>query len=282
MAPLFLFSAAPPLCILSRLAFSPTLVHTFPRSNAFMRHLLLATVVFFAASTSTPAQSLEIPAGTILSARLNQALSSKYSKPGQPISARIMQDVPLLNHNKIPAGAKLRGTILAVTNVPSASISLRFDSLEWHRQQIPLHTSLRALANFMEVQSAQTPETAPGFGDPFSWMNTRQIGGDEVYGVGGPVTDGSNNRVGHAVNGGVLVHVRAHPDSKCRGPLNAEDDRLQALWVFSSDACGVYGIDGLTIAHAGRSSPPGEITLTAGHRDVLVRNASAILLRVLR
>ncbi|HWY08076.1 MAG TPA: hypothetical protein VNY24_14545 [Candidatus Acidoferrales bacterium] len=87
--------------------------------------------------------------------------------------------------------------------------------------------------------------------------------------------------MGKGVYGGVLVRVRAQPESKCGGPLDAED-RLQALWVFSSDACGAYGIQGVTIAHAGRTEPVGEIALAAEQKDLLVRGASGMLLRVIR
>jgi hypothetical protein len=195
-----------------------------------------------------------------------------------------MQEVPLPNRESIPEGAKLHGTIVAVEPAGSNSggkITIRFDTLESRHRVIPIVASLRALGGFVEVQAAQTPEFSPGFGTPYVWANTRQIGGDEVYGVGGPVTNQSDERVGKGVYGGVLVHVRAQPDSRCRGPLDLED-RLQALWVFSSDACGVYGIPGVKIAHAGRTEPVGEITLLADQRDLLVRGASGMLLRVVR
>jgi hypothetical protein len=211
-------------------------------------------------------------------------MSSKTAKPGQSISARVMQDVPLPNNSKIPEGARLSGSILSVSpaaNSGSGSISFCFDRLIVRRQSIPLAASLRAVAGFVEVQAAETPEESLGFGTPYVWATRRQIGGDQVYGVGGPVTDKWNHPVGTAVYEGVLVHVRAHPGTKCRGPLD-EADRLQALWVFSSDACGVYGMEGVTIAHAGRSEPTGEITLAAAHDDLLVRGAAAMLLRVLR
>jgi hypothetical protein len=228
--------------------------------------------------------SLNIPVGTILPVRFDRGLSSKSAKAGQTISARVMQDVPLPNNGIIPAGAKLSGSIVSVAPAAaggSGKISFRFDRLIVHKQSFPLVASLRAMAGFVEVLAAQTPEVTPDFGTPYNWTTRRQIGGDEVYGVGGPVTDEWSHHVGTAVNGGVLVHVRARPGTKCRGALD-EADRLQALWVFSSDACGVYGMEGVTIAHAGRSEPTGEIALAATQGELRVRDATAMLLRVLR
>jgi hypothetical protein len=224
-----------------------------------------------------------IPPGTILPVRLNHALSSRNAWPGQVVTGRIMQDVPVPNHEKIPEGANVLGTIVSVERAGSSAngrISFRFDTIEIHHRKFPIVTNLRALAGFMEVQSAQTPEFSPGFGTPYIWATTRQIGGDEVYGVGGPVTNLASETVGKGVYGGVLVHVRAQPESKCRGALDS-DDHLQALWVFSSDACGVYGIQEVKIAHAGRTEPVGEISLAADQGDVLIRGASAMLLRVI-
>jgi hypothetical protein len=245
---------------------------------------VLAQSVISATGRLTSAENIRIPAGTILPARLNHGLSSKTSQPGQVVTARIMQEVPLPNQQSVPEGAKLLGTILSVEragNGTGGKITFRFDTLESRHRSIPIVASLRVLAGFMEVQSAQTPEFSPGFGTPYVWANTRQIGGDEVYGVGGPVTNQSDERVGKGVYGGVLVHVRAQPESWCRGALDSED-RLQALWVFSSDACGVYGIPRVKIAHAGRTEPVGEITLLANQEEVLVRGASGMLLRVVR
>jgi hypothetical protein len=233
---------------------------------------------------ATKPENLEIPGGTILPVRLNHGLSSKNARPGQVVTGRIMQDVPLPNHEFIPEGAKVSGVIVSAEQAShgtNGKVSFRFDTLEFHHRKISIVANLRALAGFMEVQFAETPESTPGFGTPYIWANTRQIGGDEVYGVGGPVINQASETVGKGVFGGVLVHVRAHSDSNCRGATDP-DDRLQALWVFSSDACGVYGIQGVGIAHAGRTAPVGEITLVADQRDLLIRDASAMLLRVIR
>jgi hypothetical protein len=87
--------------------------------------------------------------------------------------------------------------------------------------------------------------------------------------------------VGQGTYEGVLVHVRAQPQSACRGELDGNDD-LQALWVFSADSCGVYGMSGIRIAHAGRTEPLGEIVISADSGDVKVRGGSGMLLRVVR
>jgi hypothetical protein len=226
--------------------------------------------------------NLEIPAGTVLPVRLNHGFSSKNAKEGQAITAQIMQDVPLPNNGNIPGGTKVLGTIVSVQRAASGTngrVSFRFDVLAIHQNRIPIFTNLRALAGFMEVQFAQTPEFTPGFGTPYVWADTRQIGGDEVYGVGGPVTDQWNQTVGKAVYGGVLVHVRAQPGSECRGALDAED-QIQALWVFSSDACGVYGIEHMNIVHAGRTAPVGTIVLASQTQNVKLRSGDGLLLRV--
>jgi hypothetical protein len=91
-----------------------------------------------------------------------------------------------------------------------------------------------------------------------------QVGGEVVYGEGGPVTTGENPNqiVGKKVNGGVLGQVRAKDGTKCRGALDG-NDRAQALWVFSSDACWTYGLEKISIAHAGRTYPIGVIVISS-------------------
>ncbi len=87
--------------------------------------------------------------------------------------------------------------------------------------------------------------------------------------------------VGEPVPNGVLVHVSAKTGSPCRSETEGNDS-LRALWVFASDACGAYGLEGLTIVHAGRTNPAGEITLAANRSDVNLRAGSGMLLRVNR
>ena len=257
------------------------------RSRSLLTFLLLCSAGLFAQEA--------IPAGTVLPVQLRSTLDSLKNKPGQTITARIMQDVPLSapqqgqgwglletpSGPRIPAGAKVIGHIIDVAPTRGGmgpSITLRFDAVSFHGHTILVTTNLRALASMMEVEDAQVPSIGTDRGTPWAWMNTIQIGGEAVYGQGGEVTHGSQV-VGHYAPGGVLVRLSEKPGSSCRGAV-AGNDRLQALWLFSSDACGLYGFRDLKIAHAGRTAPLGQITLVSRSGRVHISAGSGLLLRV--
>jgi hypothetical protein len=228
------------------------------------------------------ADPLPISPGTILPIRLG-SLSSEKDKPGDMIKARIMQDVPLGNGSKLRAGSIVLGRIIGVTPAAlgtTASLTLKFDTVVQGKEHIPVLTNLRAMASTLEVEFAQTPTTGPGESDVYDWLPTVQVGGEVVYGKGGEVTNG-DRVVGHSTYDGVLAEVNPNEDANCRGPIEG-NDRPQALWVFSSDACGAYGFPSLTISHFGRSDPRGEIVLVSERGPVKIRSGSGMLLRVQR
>jgi hypothetical protein len=240
---------------------------------------IVLTIVFI--STALLAQT-SIPPGTILPGQLNSSLNSRKSKPGEMITARLMQDVPLPSGKKIRAGAKIIGRIEIVKAAGAnqgAQITLRFDELKVARQIIPIATNLRALASMMEVEDAQVPPMGTDRGTPWAWMTRNLIGGDVAYGQGGPV-EHANREVERALLDGVLAPIRANPARGCPGKPG-DDTQPQAFWVFSSDACGVYGLEELRISYAGRTNPIGVVTLISTEGNFEVRGGSGLLLRVL-
>jgi hypothetical protein len=78
----------------------------------------------------------------------------------------------------------------------------------------------------------------------------------------------------------VFVKLTENPDGQCRGPIGG-NDRPQAVWLFSADACGLYGFANLEIRRTGRTEPTGEIMLESKKGAVQIRTGSAALLRVL-
>jgi hypothetical protein len=207
-------------------------------------------------------------------------------KQGQIIHGVIAQDVPLPDGSRIRKGSKVEGHMVEVVftgNGTGARISFRFDKLQFQGQTLSITTDLRAIAGFMEVLDAGTPNQAIGEGDVSNWMTTRQVGGDSVFGAGGPVTSAHNATevVGRSlISGGVLVQVQPNERANCRGALNGNNSP-QALWVFSADACGTYGLSNVSIAHAGRTDQVGTIILEVRARKARIQNGAGLLLRVI-
>jgi hypothetical protein len=222
-----------------------------------------------------------IPAGTIIPVRLDKPISVKDAKRGQAVEAKVAQTVPLPDGEKIAFRATVKGSIVAVetdSDDPGMKIAFKFDQLEEHEEAIPIITYLRAIASFRAVQSAQVGRSGADVGTPSGWADTVQIGGDVRYGDGGAVRNRAKQRVGKGVTGGVLVHVNANPALGCDGAIGGDDP--QALWVFSSDACGTYDLKGVKIAATGKSMPAGQITLHFEKDDARLEAGTGLLLRI--
>jgi hypothetical protein len=276
--------------ILGTLSYVYLIAQAFNSCRGNIEEFVLAAGPVPSAHAETPDEkrtarcSLSIPAGTILPVRLNSTVSSAKSKTGQVITARIMQDLPLSSGIRIKEGSKVVGHILEVTRASTgktARISLQFDRLISSHQTIFITTNLRAIAGFMRINEAQTPPIGPGESDVYRWLTTVQVGGDIVYGEGGPVTTGNdpNDVVGKAVNGGVVSQLRANEAGKCRGATDG-NEAPQALWVFSSDACGTYGLEHISIVSAGRSGIAGVIVFSSDKENLKIPGGAGMLLRI--
>lgn len=58
------------------------------------------------------------------------------------------------------------------------------------------------------------------------------------------------------------------------------NENAEAMWIFSSDACGIYGLEHIHIAHAGRTEPLGVITISSDRPSFKISSGAGILLRV--
>jgi hypothetical protein len=242
---------------------------------------LISLMVFLVAAGVIYGATL-IPDSSILPARLEMTLSSKDSKPGEVITTRIMQNVPLPGTFKLPAGSKLTGQVISVqpaSGDTGGSITFRLDTLHLAHEAAHLILRLRAAASYLEVRQAELPRNGDQSG-PGTATTTVQIGGDTVYRGGGPVRNRSGV-TGKPVDGGVLVRLDANPGRGCRNDGTGE--RAQALWLFSSDACGTYGLEDVSIVQPVKNSTGaanGEITLKAAKGNVMLHDGSGFLLRV--
>jgi hypothetical protein len=224
--------------------------------------------------------ALTIPGGTILPVRLNSTISSDKSKSGQVITGRIMQDVPLASGTPLRAGSKIIGHILDVSSASNggqARISFQFDKLISSGRTIPIRTNLRAVAGLVTVMQTEVSNN-----NPHDYFLPSLIGGDIAYqSEGGSVTAPNDAVVGKSVKDGVLDQVRAssRQGRDCRGPVDGNNSP-EAMWVFSSDACGAYDLPQIRVTHAGRTQPVGVIILISEKGQFNLPRGAGMLLRV--
>jgi hypothetical protein len=216
-----------------------------------------------------------LPPGTILPISLDQPLDTRKVRSGQQIRGHIMQDIP---GSPVRRRDHIVGHVISVTVSASgpAELALRFDTIEQHGKKIPLGASLRALASWSDVEEANIPEESMDRGITPETATTTQIGGEQVYRGGGPVASGIE-AVGIPGPYGAIARPRPNRKLGCGG--DADGSPPQAFWVFSTDACGVYGFPGLQIAHAGRSSPVGTILLKSDSGRIDLPSGTGLLLR---
>ncbi len=161
-----------------------------------MKGFFLPLALVLISGASAAFVKISIPAGTVIPVALHGSLSTKKSKVGQVVKARVMQDIPLGEGSKVRAGAYVQGKVIAVTpagNGSGASITFEFTQLVMSRVAEPITTNLRALASIVEVNSARIPQYDDRGSS--SYVNTTwQIGGETVYRGGGHVMDGKTDR----------------------------------------------------------------------------------------
>jgi hypothetical protein len=222
--------------------------------------------------------SQDVPAGTVIPITLRSSLNAAKDRVGKKIEGRVMQNVRMPSGRTIREGSRMIGHVLNVTHPGSSGSSMvvKFDALEEEGRTTGLTTSLLALASAASVRGAQLPITANADTDPVSQWVTRQVGGDVVRRGQGRVAS-QDGVLGTWVGGNsVLIKLTPNPKAGCgEGPGY---DREQAVWIFSSAACGAYGLK-VKIASAGTAPPLGEILITS-RRNVDIGDGSAWLLRV--
>ncbi len=221
----------------------------------------------------------ELPPGTVVPIELSSGLNAKKDEAGKRIEGRVMQEVPVPAGDKINERSRISGHVVRVTKpgTSGSSIVLRFDAIEDGGRTIPLTAALLAVASMDSVADAQTPLNSTSDRDPVSQWVTRQVGGD-VINRGRGTAGSTRGVVGKWVRGSsVMIKLTPNPDLGC--PSGTGYDREQAVWIFSSAACGTYGLRDVKIANSGGTSPLGEVALRSD-KNISIRGGSGWLLIV--
>lgn len=233
-------------------------------------NVALAALVITTLLLPSIAQAQKIPPGTVLPVMLSNSLSSEKSKPGQPVSGKIMDRVPLPSGQDIPQGAKILGHVVESSGPDrgdGSRLSIVFDRVMVNGNPVPVSVKVRALATMMAVFEAQVPIFEEDRVPVSAWM-LAQVGADAAFRPDNP--EKSYRK---------FVHFSGEPAPGCGTRIDAEGG-TGALWVFSPYACGAYGFGRtLVILNDGSTDPLGRIDLISPRR-VIIEGGSGWLLRV--
>lgn len=89
--------------------------------------------------------TITVPAGTVVTVRLGEAVGSKISQPGQSFSATVANDIQVEGGTAIPSGSSASGTVVDAKPLGrfkgGAVLQLRLTSINVHGADVAVETS---------------------------------------------------------------------------------------------------------------------------------------------
>jgi len=229
--------------------------------------MLLAMGTAFSQTTATDqASSAQIAAGTQIPVELSKSLDAHKNKAGDPVNAKIAQD--LLSNGKvvIPRDTKIVGHVTEATpkgkGEPGSTLGVAFDKMMLKGgREIPFTATIQALAKpQQQVNPLANEPSNNGYGGS----------------VGAGAGSGPGSAAGRGGVGGEQVGVQQPtvPDASGNpGVGNAPSSGGAAL---SANTQGVIGLKGLAISKGSE----GATVITADSGNVHLDGGTQMILRI--
>ena len=246
---------------------------------------LFSAVACAAQAHAAPAGNELLAPQTTVPITFVKSLNANKTKAGDAVLARTMEAVRLANGQELRPGAEVLGHVVSVqpfvfdktpyARQPVSVLTIQFDTLSAQSQKIPLHVSVRALADVFATTAAVEPRDS----DEDSLQSTTQIGGDIVTPSQSEIVNSAGDIVGYNKKGGNFAHLIANVGAggwRCDAS-NTE----QPVSLFSASACGMYGFSGLALSIPGSGANSSAFTLSSTHRAPEIPRYSSALLEVL-
>ena len=229
-----------------------------------------------------------IPASTAIPVVLTHSVAAGQAHPGDPVTAKTLQEVLLPGGRVLPRGTDLTGQVVASTpfvfdatpyavQKPSV-LSIRFDTIAAPGATIPVALEVRAVAGPVASHEAEIPHSL----DEIDWSGTRiLVGGESFSPLEKTVFSPDGNVAGYRRPQGIFARLLAegsvNPESNFTCEATSSE---QSVAIFSANACGVYGIQSVFLAQKG--SPDGaSLSLASQRRSVRLYAGTTALLQVI-
>lgn len=216
--------------------------------------------------------------GLVLPVVFSQTIDAGKAHAGDPVRALLSVDVSLANGAVLRQGTEVLGRVTAAdrfrynkadyaTQTP-AVLTIEFLAIRSAGRSLPIHVTVRAIADSFATASARMPEDADL--DPLATLV--QIGGDRTIPTQREVRSAEGDVVGYRRKQGIFARLLAAKRGRfqCGATL-----REVPVAMFSASACGKYGFDGLDVTPA-----PSAITFTSTRRTPMLPKYSAALLQI--
>lgn len=242
--------------------------------------LLLTCSVVLAQGPASDTGAARLQAPTTLPIVFLKTVSANASHAGDVVLAKTSQSVRTANGQTLPGGTKIVGHVAAANafaydETPYARqkpsvLKIHFDSIEINGVSVPLHVTVRAMADPLTSSAAREP--GPSDMDPSETVT--QIGGDQLTPSEHKVVNLDGDVVAYNKHGGVYAHLIA--SGRCDG-----SDVEVSVGIYSASACGLYGFTNVAVTEVGSASAPSTLTLVSTRTSPKVWKGSTALLEVL-
>jgi hypothetical protein len=219
------------------------------------------------ASPAAANSGMHIQPGTVIPAELDKSLDAKKIKAGDPVVAKVSQDLLSNGQVVIPAGSKITGHVTQAQTHKgdtASELGIAFDQIALKNgSEIPLHASIQAVAPppraaaFAGSGNEPMNEGAPASGSTMGGMGQR-----------GGVTGAAGNTPGGAAS--------PYPQDATGAP--AAPAPSAGAGVLSTGSQGAVGMKDVAL-HAGTNPSQGSV-LSSDRRNVHLDSGTQLMLRV--
>lgn len=233
-----------------------------------------------------------ISAGTAIPVVLTGTVVAGRAQAGDPVTAKTMQAVRLQDGRAIEPGAVVLGHVVVSSGFrfdgspyagqKASVLAIHFDTIAMEGKQIALSLEARAIAGAVASHAAEIPT----YRDEKDTTGKQVlIGGAESWPLESAVLSRSGAVEGYSRKAGVFARLRAAGNVNLESAAGCEaSEGEQAVGIFSADACGAYGLDGVVLTENGGSEhgmEKGTFLLESRAQSVTLHAGSTALLQVL-
>ena len=209
---------------------------------------------------SNPTRANKIPPGTVIPAELSKSIDAKKAKQGDPVEAKVAQDLLSNGQVIIPRGSKITGHVTTAKPHdkadPSSNLGIAFDQIDVKdKGTFALQASIQAMAKPVMLVS-------PGMTGPAPDTSESPSSGSSGAAAGGMGRTGASQG---AAQGPVSTPSDASAGSPSSQPAGTP---------LSAQSQGAVGMEGITM----NSQPQGTL-ISSAEKNVKLDSGTQLILR---